>query len=197
MTSLSDILDVTLVGSKKIGSITISAMIEEIHSDNLVITEHPTANGAPINDHAYVRPRELVLKCGWSNSDYSALLGAASVAFDTTGANTMTTGSYIDAIYSKLLQLQAARELIDVVTTRRKYSNMLVQGLTVVTDKQSSAALMITATMRQMIIVNTKTTKLPPRANQASPAATAETQNTGVKSPVLATPSPGGSVTPS
>ncbi|WP_186027142.1 phage baseplate protein [Burkholderia gladioli] len=194
MSSISDILDVTLVGSKKIGSITISAMIEEVYSDNLVITEHPIENGAPISDHAFIRPRELVMKCGWSNADYSALLGSAVVTFDSTGANTMAGGTYIDAIYSKLLQLQANRERFDVVTTRRKYQNMVLQGLTVVVDPKTSAALMVTATLKQVIIVSTKATKLPPKENQANPAATAETVNTGVKSAAPATPATGGSV---
>ncbi|MGK8887360.1 phage baseplate protein [Burkholderia gladioli] len=197
MTTISDVLDVTLTGGKKIGGVAISATIEEIYSDNVTITEHPVEKGAPINDHAYVRPREVVMKCGWSNADYSALLGAASVSFDPTGANTMATGTYVDAIYSKLLKLQADRQPIDVTTTRRKYQNMLIQGLTVVTDQKTSSALMVTATLKQVIIVSTKAAKLPPRANQANPAATAETQSSGVKSATPAAPAPGGSVSPS
>ncbi|HEM8999479.1 TPA: hypothetical protein U2T46_001524 [Burkholderia cenocepacia] len=196
MSTLSDILDVTLVGSKKIGSVTISAAIEEVYSDEVIVTEHPVENGAPVNDHAFMRPREILMKCGWSNADYQALLGSAVASFDDTGANTMATGTYVDAIYSQLLQIQAKRERVDVVTTRRKYSNMLITGLSVVTDQKSGSALMLTASLKQVIIVSTQATKLPPRANQANPAATAETQNAGAKSAVPATPAPGGSVPP-
>ncbi|RQV01104.1 phage baseplate protein [Burkholderia cenocepacia] len=194
MSTLSDILDVTLVGSKKIGSVTISAAIEEVYSDEVIVTEHPVENGAPVNDHAFMRPREILMKCGWSNADYQALLGSAVASFDDTGANTMATGTYVDAIYSQLLKIQSVRLPIDVVTTRRKYSNMLITGLSVVTDQKSGAALMLTASLKQVIIVSTQATKLPPRANQANPAATAETQNAGAKSAVPATPAPGGSV---
>ncbi|KVF49510.1 phage baseplate protein [Burkholderia cenocepacia] len=196
MSTLSDILDVTLIGSKKIGSVTISAAIEEVYSDEVIVTEHPVENGAPVNDHAFMRPREILMKCGWSNADYQALLGSAVASFDDTGANTMATGTYVDAIYSQLLQIQAKRERVDVVTTRRKYSNMLITGLSVVTDQKSGSALMLTASLKQVIIVSTQATKLPPRANQANPAATAETQNAGAKSAVPATPAPGGSVPP-
>ncbi|WP_069705193.1 phage baseplate protein [Burkholderia seminalis] len=196
MSALSDILDVMLVGSKKIGTVTISAAIEEVYSDEVVVTEHPVENGAPVNDHAFMRPREILMKCGWSNADYQALLGSAVASFDDTGANTMATGTYVDAIYSQLLQIQAKRERVDVVTTRRKYSNMLITGLSVVTDQKSGSALMLTASLKQVIIVSTQATKLPPRANQANPAATAETQNAGAKSAVPATPAPGGSVPP-
>ncbi|MDD1789104.1 phage baseplate protein [Burkholderia gladioli] len=194
MPSVSDLLDVTLVGSKKIGTISIQALVEEIHTDSLVVTESPIEDGAEIADHAYLRPRELVLKCGWSNSAYEALLGSAVVSFDSTGANSMSSGTYIDGIYARLLKLQADRERFDVVTTRRRYKNMLLTGLTVVVDSKTSQGLMITATLRQIIVVSTKATKLPPKTDQLNPAATSETINAGVKSAVPATPAPGGSV---
>ncbi|MGN4188685.1 phage baseplate protein [Burkholderia gladioli] len=194
MPSVSDLLDVTLVGSKKIGTIAIQALVEEVYSDQLVVTESPIEDGAEIADHAYLRPRELVLKCGWSNSAYEALLGSAVVSFDSTGANSMASSSYIDGVYSRLLQLQSNRERFDVVTTRRRYQNMLLTGLTVTVDPKTSAALMLTASLKQIFVVSTKATKLPPKANQANPAATAETINAGVKSAVPATPAPGGSV---
>ncbi|WP_257744600.1 phage baseplate protein [Burkholderia glumae] len=197
MTTISDVLDVTLVGGKSIGGVPITAIVEEVYTDNVAITEHPVEKAAPINDHAYVRPREVVMKCGWSNSDLTALFGASTVSFDPTGANSMATGTYVDSIYSLLLQLQSNLTPIDVVTTRRKYSNMMIQSLSVVTDQKTSSALMLTATLKQVIIVSTKATTLPPRANQANPAATAETQATGAVSATPATPAPGGSVTPS
>ncbi len=191
---LSDILDVTLVGGKKIGSVTIAATIEEVYSDEVVVTEHPVEDGAPVNDHAYKRQPELLMKCGWSNADYQALLGAPVVAFDDNSS--MSTGTYVDAIYSQLLKIQNLRQPIDVISTRRKYSKMLITGLSVVTDQKSGSALMLTASLKQVTIVSTQATKLPPRANQANPAATAETQNAGAKSAVPASPAPGGSVPP-
>ncbi|WP_429838690.1 phage baseplate protein [Burkholderia gladioli] len=196
MTTISDVLDVTLTGGKSIGGVPISAVVEEIYNDDLVITDHPVEKDTPINDHAYQMPRQVVMKCGWSNADYSALLGAASVSFDPTGANTMATGTYVDAVYSKLLKLQADLQLIDVTTTRRKYKNVLVRGLTLVVDPKTSSSLMVTATLKQVNIVSTKATTLPPRANQANPAATAETIGAGAKLATPATPVPGGSVSP-
>ncbi|MBU9380640.1 phage baseplate protein [Burkholderia gladioli] len=197
MTTISDVLDVTLTGGKSIGGVPISAVVEEIYNDDIVITDHPVEKDTPINDHAYQMPRQVVMKCGWSNADYSALLGAASVSFDPTGANTMATGTYVDAVYSKLLKLQADFQLLDVTTTRRKYKNVLIRGLTLVVDPKTSSSLMVTATLKQVNIVSTKATTLPPRANQANPAATAETQSAGAKSATPATPAPGGSVSPS
>jgi hypothetical protein len=42
--------------------------IEELHTDAMEITDHPIEQGALISDHAYMRPPELVIKAGWSNS---------------------------------------------------------------------------------------------------------------------------------
>lgn len=192
--SILDFFDVMTITPKKLGTIRIGITIEEVYTDELQITEHPVERDAPITDHSFKRQPDVVIKCGWSNADYSALLGGGVVQFDTFGSTTQS--GYIDAVYSKLLALQASRAPFDAVTSRRKYSNVLLQGLRVAHDAKTSGALMLTATLRQIRIVQTKATKLPPRDSQADPSRTAETQNTGSKQAVPATPAPGGSVTP-
>jgi len=192
--SILDFFDVMTIIPKTLGTIRIGVTVEELYSDELQITEHPVEQGAQITDHAFKRQPDVVLKCGWSNADYSALLGSSVVQFDNFGSTTQS--GYIDAVYSKLLDLQQSRVPFDAVTSRRKYSNVLLQGLRVVHDAKTSGALMLTATLRQIRIVQTKATTLPPRDNQADPSRTAETQNTGSKQAVPATPAPGGSVSP-
>ena len=73
---------------------------------------------------------------------------------------------------------------------------MLIAGLQVTTDNKTNDVLMVTATCRQIIIVQTKAITLPPASSQADPASTDSTSNTGVKQPAAANPSPGGSVPP-
>lgn len=182
-------LDMILLSSKKIGDITISATLEEVYHDELTITEHPVENGANINDHAFKRPNEVIIKCGWSNADYTAILGGTPAKVNN---GMPATSTYVDAVYSQLLALQESRKPFDLVTCRRQYSNMLIQSLMVINDDKTSGALMVTATLREVIIVKTKATTLPPRDVQEDPAATAETENKGTKAPVPATPAPGG-----
>lgn len=186
--------DVMMIIPKMLDTIRIGVTIEEVYNDELQITEHPVEQGAAITDHAYKRQPDVVLKCGWSNADYEALLSSPVVDFDEFGSTTQS--EYIDAVYSQLLKLQESRVRFDAVTSRRKYSNVLLQGLRVVHDAKTSGALMLTATLLQIRIVQTKATRLPPRDDQADPSRTAETQNTGSKQAVPATPAPGGSVTP-
>lgn len=188
------ILDLIFLNTKKsIGKIEIMAVVEEVHNDELTITEHPVERGAPISDHAFKRPAEVTLKCGWTNASFTALSGAIKESFL---GGSMSKSDYISSVYSQLLALQQSRELIDVVTSKRLYSNMLLQGLTVVTDPKTSEALMATATLREVIIVTTQATTLPPRNQQADPSKTAEAIDGGTKSAVTATPSPGGAVPP-
>lgn len=186
-------LDMITLSSKSIGDVAIQATIEEVYHDELQITEHPVEIGAEIADHAYKRQPEVVIKCGWSNADYAALLGAAQAIFSS---GTLPTADYVNTVYSQLLALQESRVPFDVVTSRRQYTSMLLQGLTVINDAKTSGALMVTATCRQVLIANTRATSLPPNEDQATPASTAETADTGVKSAMPATPAPGGSVPP-
>nr|WP_242610604.1 hypothetical protein [Burkholderia vietnamiensis] len=182
-----------MISPKKIGSITVQVAIEEIYNDELVITEHPVEQGAQISDHAFKRQPDLSMQCGWSNADYEALLGAAEATFDGGG---LPSAQYINAIYSQLLALQQARTPVDVTTSRRIYQNMLLQGLRLTVDAKTSNALILTVTAKQIKIVSTQVTTLPPRENQADPASTAETGNGGTKAAMPATPAPGGAVPP-
>lgn len=56
--------------------------------------------------------------------------------------------------------------------------------------------MILTVTAKQIKIVSTQVTTLPPRENQADPASTAETGNGGTKAAMPATPAPGGAVPP-
>lgn len=174
----------------RIGTIEIAATLEEIHSDTLQTTEHPVELGAAITDHAYKRPCEVVIRCGWSNSTLSSFISVISSLF----SGSMSASDYVSSVYSKLLALQESRVPMDITTSKRQYSNMLIAGLQVTTDQRSSAVLMVQATCRQIIIVKTQATTLPAKEDQANPASTAGIEDTGFKQCRPATPMSGGAV---
>ena len=187
------VLDLIQLSPKSnIGGIEIQATLEEQYSDALQITEHPVERGAAITDHAYKRPSEVVIRCGWSNSSTDSLVGAAQALF----SGQMSMSDYVSDVYSQLLALQEKREPITITTSRRQYEDMLIVGLNVTTDVKTSNVLMVSVTLRQVIIVSTQATTLPPRTDQANPEDTAEIEQRGIVQPVPATPSPGGAVSP-
>lgn len=176
----------------RIGDIEIAATLEEIYTDTLQVTEHPVEVGAAITDHAYMRPKEVVIKCGWTNSTLDELLSAVGELF----GDESSVSDYVTSVYENLRVLQSSREPFDIVTTKRQYSNMVMVSLQVTTDQQTSNVLMVTATCRQIFIVETQATTIPPQEAQADPASTAATQNAGVKQTQPAAPMMGGAVAP-
>ena len=72
-------------------------------------------------------------------------------------------------VYEQLLALQRAREPFAIIT--------------VVTAADTENALMVSAQCREVIIVETQTTTIPPRARHKSPAKTGGTSDKGQKQP--------------
>lgn len=156
--------------------------IEEVHHDELEITDHPVERGSVISDHAFKRPAEVIIRCAWSNSPSlpgsfigravgaglgvaSALGGsvariAAAAGPTAVAANSLLTGNAptqaVD-IYDKLIALQASCVPFTVYTGKRIYPNMLFRSLSVTTDLKTENVLMLTATCREILIVNTTT----------------------------------------
>lgn len=181
---------ISLAPKSNIGGIDIQASLEEIHTDTLQVTDHPVQVGANITDHSFMRPSEVVIRCGWSNSSWDALSGAATSFFDQ---GSLTKSDYVSSVYSQLLALQQTRLPFSITTSRRNYDDMLITSLSATTDQETGNVLIVTATCRQVIIVSTDATTLPDKTLQANPANTAETQNTGTIQPVAGSPAPGGS----
>ena len=183
-----DLLTITPVN--KIGSIKIPVTIEERYSDKMTTTDHPIEQGAAITDHAYRMPSELVMTCGWTQSSFVALGGAISALFDSSveGAGT----KYIDDIYSQLRSLKDTRTLLNVQSSKRLYYNMLIVGIEVTNDEKSVNTLVSSITMKQISIVSTKATSMPPRANQGLASDTLSTTSGGRATLEVGSPSPGG-----
>ncbi|MDE9483692.1 hypothetical protein KKJ30_18555 [Xenorhabdus bovienii] len=134
-----------------------SVVISEKHMDSTEITEHPVQRGATISDHAYDKPSEVTMEIGFAGG------GSLIDGFDTskiklfdldTGA---TLGKSPKEVYEQLLKLKASKEPFDVTTGKRQYKNMLIRAIEVTTDKTSENVLMVTLTLREVIIVETQT----------------------------------------
>jgi hypothetical protein len=180
--------------ASNIGGIRIDMTIEEFYEDSVEVTEHPVQSGAQITDHSFKRPMELVLVCGWSDSSISGLAGLGNkiagslgvgVFFSSDNPLAGTTGSfsggamvasdYVANIYSQLLQIQEARQPVAIVAGLRSYEKMLITSLRVQRDQKTKYALLVHAFFKQVILVDTQDSTVPPMANQAIPASTAAT----------------------
>lgn len=165
MTFLSSAsVPVILRPQRSLGGITFDAVIEESHEDTLEITEHPVEHGASMSDHAFRTPARVSIRAGSSDSAGGVAGERASVA-----------------LYEALLALQRNREPFEIVTGKRKYSNMLLETLTVLTDAATENALVVTADCREVIIVTTQVVSVPPRSRHKNAARTGGTADKGQK----------------
>lgn len=185
-------------------SIVAQATIEEVHQDELEVTEHPVEQGTTIADHAFVRPAELIITAGWSNSANSQGAIDAAVGFAATESsaaraviNAVELGagvigllnggvSEVQRAYDNLLAAYQARTLFSIYTGKRPYKNMIIRSLSTTTDKQNENALLIRIVMRQILMVQTQTVNVPDSSNMADPASTASPEDAGTTFPIPA-----------
>lgn len=167
--------------TRRIGILIPSVVVSEKHSDALEITEHPvekpTTNSASgfIADHAYKRPSEVTMECGFAG-------GGSLLDFIDTSSIGLSAGLSPKETYQKLLDMQSERVPFDVVTGKRVYSNMLVRALEVTTDKASENVLNCTLTLREVIMSQTQKVTAADKADMQDGVSTSGVQNSGTKS---------------
>ncbi|NWC62901.1 phage baseplate protein [Cedecea sp. P7760] len=167
--------------TRKIDILVPSVVVSEKHSDTLEITEHPVekpttgSNAGYIADHAFKRPSEVTMECGFAG-------GGALLDFASNLTATSILGKSPKETYQQLLDLQASRVPFDVVTGKRTYNNMLVRAIEVTTDKTTENVLSCTLTLREVIMSETFSVKVADKSDMAQGASTSAVQNTGTKS---------------
>lgn len=160
--------------SRRIGLIVPSVVVSEKHNDTLEITEHPVETGAPVSDHAYKRPSEVVMEVGFAG-------GGSLLDFIDTSSLGLTLGLSPKETYQQILDLQTSRIPFDVVTGKRLYSNMLIRAIEVTTDRTSENVLMAVLTLREVIITQTQQITVADKADMKEGANTSAVINSGTK----------------
>lgn len=159
---------------RSIGDFTAQVTIEETHQDDMEITDHPVELGAKITDHAFKLPSQLTIKCGWSDSPtpgnfFQSLRNAVTGTINGVKNIRGNGPSAVKDVYANFLKLQDDRTLIDVYTGKRVYTDMLVKTLHTQTDIDTENSLILTVTLRQVIIVSTKTLSLAATSIASAP----------------------------
>lgn len=148
-----------------ISNIVADVVIEEVHEDESVITQHPVEEGVIISDHAYDKPAEVVLTYGWSMS---------------SPQNSDQEGdAFLRNVYQSLLQLKVQHQPFKIFTGKRLYQNMLVQAIHVTTDKATENFLYVKITCQEVIMTSTQNVQLSDASVQALPSKTGPDQEQG------------------
>lgn len=117
--------------SPNVGPIRFDCVISEDHVSEIEITGNPIETGAEVNDHAYVKPKQVTLDVADSNA---AL------------------------VYNSLILFQESRRPFFMMTGLTLYRNMLIQSIDAHRDKETSRILRATIVLREVIIVSTAAT---------------------------------------
>lgn len=141
---------------RSIGGIIPDVVVEETHTDDMEITQHPVQQGAAISDHAYKKPMTLKMSVLFGKDD-------------------------INITYQKLLDLQNKAQPVDVVTGKRSYKNMMIKSLSVTTNKDTNSILKVEAELTEVILVSVTVTNVPARAKQKNAGKTGATEKAGSK----------------
>jgi hypothetical protein len=114
--------------SRAVGPIPVNCILSEQHTSEIEITSNPIETGAEVNDHSYVRPKQVVLEIADRNAA---------------------------AMFNILIRFQESRVPFYLVTGLTVYKDMLIQSIDATRDKTHSTILKATVTCRQVIIVST------------------------------------------
>ncbi len=151
----------------KIDVIEIDACLDETHTLENTVTDHPVEEGYNITDHVRPNPDRVTLRCFVSNTPLSAqqvktAVRENSVDFETTAPETIVGRG--DDTYKKLARLRAEGDLIEVVTTLRTYGvssteGMAIESISIPRTRQNYDGLEFTINLKQVRIVQNRSSR--------------------------------------
>lgn len=139
---------------RSVGGLVFDATFNEQHQSDLTVTDNPVETGVKVSDHAYMEPATVTISAGVSDTPLT--LPAADPFAATVSRSKQA--------YTLLKELQRAAEPFDVQTGLQLYSNMVCTSIRTEQDKDTCQVLAFTATLREVIIVNTQVVSFPKRA---------------------------------
>lgn len=147
-----------LVGQAgQIGSLILDCVLSESHKSEVEVTSHNVEEGADITDHARPKPREVTLTGIVSETPINIvqqrrIVESKGQRFETVTSTASPRGStqYVEAALAKLENLYAKPQLVDLITSIRKYSNMMLTSLSIPRDPKTGDALNFTAVFREV-----------------------------------------------
>jgi len=147
---------------KTIGGVVIDGVISEIHDRKWRTTDHPVEFGADITDHTIIEPRLLTINGEITDTPlggaaFSAIIDSVS----RFGTSTTEGGTRSQQGYLALVALADLRETISVQTRLVLYENMIITGIQVGQNKDTSRTVKFAMTLKEIFIVESEVTELP------------------------------------
>jgi len=153
--------------SSEIDGIIIDGMLSETTSQTMVTTTNPLENGVLVTDHVVEQPRTFALQGIITNTP---LMGAGfidglvtNVAYELGGVVSRVSGLIGSSLpsgtsrsqqgYNSLRALMLAKKTITIKTNLGDIEDLIFTSLTISQDKDSSNAILFSATFVEILIV--------------------------------------------
>lgn len=136
-----------------LGPVGFDAVLSETISASSTVTSNPIETGAEINDHIFTNPKIYTLSAGVTNTPLSLL----SDDIFTTGIFTVgdSGGGRREAAWEVLNILHDAGDTFSVQAGLELLDNMVITSIDTTTDAATQGALLFSATLQQLTIVDT------------------------------------------
>jgi hypothetical protein len=133
-----------------VGVVQFDASVSEIYTDTVEITDHPVETGSVISDHIRKLPSSIEINGVVTNNPLVFL--ASSRAESPLITDTSRPDDRVEAAYTELRRVQNVGEVVDVVTSLRDYSNMVIESISVSRDANTGNILNSSITLREITI---------------------------------------------
>lgn len=142
-----------------VGIVQFDASLSESHASTISVTSHAIEAGSTITDHVFKNPELIEITGVVSNTPIVFLADVLADSPLTTARGISQTR--VDDAYNELLRVQKSGELVEVVTSLRNYSNMLLESVTVDRDATLGNVLRTRVTLREVLVANSISLDLP------------------------------------
>ena len=148
-----------------LGPVGFDAVLSESISASSTVTSSPIETGAEINDHIFTNPKIYTLSAGVTNTPLSLL----NDDIFTTGIFTVgdSGGGRREAAWEVLNILHDAGGTFSVQSGLELLPNMVITSLDTTADAATQGALLFSATLQQLTIVDTQLEQLSAEQLQA------------------------------
>lgn len=148
---------------KSIGGIQLDAVISETHNNKIRLTENPIELGVDITDHAVIEPKTLNIIAEVSDTPLgeAALGQIVDLITGLFGTSTSKNITRSNAAYNAMVQLQEAREPLEIQTKLVLYNNMIITDINVTQDKNSSKIVNMSINLKEIFLTETEVIQLP------------------------------------
>lgn len=154
---------------RSIAGISLDGVLSEDHNNTVRLTRNPVELGTDVTDHAVIEPKKLTIVAEVSDTPIgaAALTQIVDNITGLFGSSTVESLTRSNTAYSAMLQLQEAREPIQVQTRLRLYDNMVITSLRTVQDKDTSRIVRMLIGLEEIIVTTSETIQLQPEQLQA------------------------------